>query len=153
MNSRESSSEFTLELRQRIAAEPARIFAAWTTPDQIRSWLKPTPEFSHGEILCDVKEGGEYTIEFISPEETHHIVQGEYRQVDPPGSLAFTWTWKEGNPDHMEIETLVQIELKSGPDGTELLLRHAGHKDEEMKESHLHGWSGALEQLVATYSA
>jgi uncharacterized protein YndB with AHSA1/START domain len=90
-------------------------------------------------------------IEFISPEETNHLVTGTYTRFDPPHELSFTWTWQNGNPDHQGIETIVHIDLKAVPEGTELTLRHEGHKDDEMKQSHGHGWGGALEQLVSRH--
>jgi len=145
------ASEFTLELSRIIKSAPATVFAAWTDPEHVKQWLKPSPEFTHGQLEIDAREGGEYAIEFISPEETHHLVKGTYTRFDPPNGLSFTWMWQSGNPDHLGIETVVHIDLKEVPEGTELTLRHEGHKDDEMKQSHGHGWGGALDQLVARF--
>ncbi|MDB4680113.1 SRPBCC domain-containing protein [Planctomycetaceae bacterium] len=145
------TSEFTLELSRVIKADSATIFAAWTDPQQLTQWLKPTPEFTHGKVSCDARKEGEYEIEFISPDDTHHLVNGTYTRFDPPQGLSFTWTWQNGNPDHQGIDTIVHIDLKRIPDGTELTLRHEGHKDDEMKQSHGHGWGGALEQLATLH--
>ena len=69
------TSEFTLELSRVIKADPATIFAAWTDPQQLTQWLKPTPEFTHGKVSCDARKEGEYEIEFISPDECDYTFE------------------------------------------------------------------------------
>lgn len=140
------SSEETLVLRRQYAAVPEVVFQVWTTPDSMRRWFRPSKEFTHQIIEVDLRVGGQYRVAFESPEGVVDVVSGEFLEVTPPYKLVYSWIWEEPN-EHAGVDTQVTVEFLEQDGGTELVLTHERFTRAEMKESHLGGWSGALDLL------
>ena len=133
-----------LSLVRRIAARPAIVFEALTTPEGIAHWWGP----DDGPVLIaetDVRVG----VRFRMQDGSEHESSGEYLEVRPPERLAMSWRWLGGEED--PNESRVEIELKPVPDGTELTLIHSALFSEETRRSHEEGWSGALDKLVRQF--
>ena len=92
---------------------------------------------------ADVRPGGRFRVVFRTLDGGEHDSSGEYREVEPERRLVFTWRWVL-TP---ERETLVTVELRPLPEGTELTLTHARFHDEAVRDDHREGWSGALAKL------
>ncbi|MFO1056084.1 MAG: SRPBCC domain-containing protein [Dongiaceae bacterium] len=134
----------SLTLVRRIRATPARVYAAWTAPEQVARWFGPDA----GPVLSaetDVRPGGRFRIVFRTQDGEQHDVRGRYREVEAERRLVFTWQWVTF-PDR---ESLVTIELRPVPEGTELTLTHARFFDEAVRDAHRQGWGGALDKLQA----
>ena len=55
-----------------------------------------------------------------------HVVAGEYREVDRPRRLVYTWRWEgERGPDAGHV-SLVTVEFVPAGDGTTIVLEHSG---------------------------
>src|SRR5215470_2365712 len=102
----ERSGELTLEMVRALPAAPGRIFAAFSDPDQLARWFGPEG-FSVGSIDVDARVDGTYRIEMQPPEGDSFYLGGEFREVDPPRGLAFTFTYEDPDPD--DVETLVEL--------------------------------------------
>ncbi len=76
---------------------------------------------------------------------TEHESFGEYLEVMRPARLAMSWRWLGGVED--PEESLVEIDLRSVAEGTELTFTHSRLRDEAARRSHEQGWSGALDKL------
>src|SRR5262249_13626310 len=125
-------------------AAPARVYAAWTRPEQIARWWGP----DGGPVLsaeADVRPGGRFRVVFQTQDGRTHDSRGVYRDVEPDRRLVCTWHW--GSPP--ERGSLVPVELKSIPAGTELTFPHAQFHDEAARDDHRRGWSGAFDKLEA----
>jgi uncharacterized protein YndB with AHSA1/START domain len=134
----------SLTLVRRIRAEPARVYAAWTTPELMLRWFGPDA----GAVLSadlDPRPGGRFRVVFCTLDGERHDVSGVYREVEPGHRLVFTWQWIS-TP---ERESLVTVELRPLSDGTELTLTHARFHDEAARDAHRRGWSGTLDKLAA----
>ena len=72
-------------------------------------------------------------------------IRGEYRQIEPPRLLSFTWLpdWQEDS-----FETLVCFELTDNDGVTTVRLTHSGLTTEGSKVSHK-GWPQILGWLQA----
>jgi uncharacterized protein YndB with AHSA1/START domain len=92
---------------------------------------------------ADVRPGGRFRVVFRTLDGEEHDSSGEYREVEPERRLVFTWRWVS-TP---ECLTLVTVELRPLPEGTELTLTHARFHDEAVRNDHREGWSGALDKL------
>jgi uncharacterized protein YndB with AHSA1/START domain len=147
MNRQSPPGLFSLEVRRVVAADAETVFNAWTNPDALRHWIGPTPEFTRGEVSVDLRVGGRYRFNMISPDGKDNIVGGKYVEIAPPNSLSFTWQW-EGEHEFSEAETLVSLQFLPHADGTEVVLTHEKFPVEEMKDKHMQGWTGCLEQLA-----
>ena len=77
-----------------------------------------------------------------------HDVSGVYREVVPNEKLVFTWAWKS-TP---ERESLVTVLFKPDGDGTLLTLTHEQFFDEDARDRHQHGWTGALDKLEKLFA-
>ena len=138
----QSATKPSLTLRRRIKAPPAKVFAAWIDPEKVRGWMGPG-DVEVLRVECDPRAGGRFRWLMKAPNGEEHDVSGVYREVIPNEKLVFTWAWKT-TP---ERESLVTVLLKPDGDGTLLTLTHEQFFDEEARDRHQHGWTGALEKL------
>jgi uncharacterized protein YndB with AHSA1/START domain len=136
-----------LQVRRIFKAAPERLFAAWTTAEELTRWHAPGA-LSVVLAEVDLRPGGRYRIEMAEPAGgTVHKVSGTYRVVDPPRKLVYTWRW-EGEP----IETQVTLEFHPAGTGTELVLTHHGFANEDARAHHEKGWTAIMESLHAHIS-
>jgi len=70
--------------------------------------------------------------------------EGEYRVIDPPRRLAFTWR----SPATEHRPTLVTIELAPHEDGTRLVLVHEQLPTKDAAERHEKGWTVRIDKLA-----
>jgi uncharacterized protein YndB with AHSA1/START domain len=128
-----------------IHAPVERVFQALTNPEQRMKWWGAEGRFQVKQFESDLRPGGKWSMRGIGMGDRPFIVRGEYRQIEPPTLLVFTWLpdWYE-NP----TETLVQWELKESDGVTLVRLTHSGLTSEGDRTSH-RGWPQILEWLRA----
>jgi uncharacterized protein YndB with AHSA1/START domain len=139
-----TKEDVVLELSRRFDAPRERVFEWWAAQ---RGW-----KGSGAEV--ELRPGGRYRLSMRDPEnDVEHTVGGEYREINPPERLAFTWTW-ESNPEQMagSDETLVTVEFRVDGEGTEVVLTHSGFANEEIKGMHEQGWNGTFNSLEQVLS-
>jgi len=134
----------SLTLTRRLKAPPARVFRAWTDPEQLGRWWGP-PGATTVLAEIDLRVGGRFRKVMRSQDGEEHDVRGVYREVVPDRKLVFTWAWRS-TP---ERESLVTLELAPDADGTLLTLRHEQFFDEAARDNHRRGWTAALDKLEA----
>lgn len=105
-----------------INAPAARIFAALTDPNQRREWWGATGRIQTTQIESDLRVGGKWKMSgtgFGKP----FSVSGEYRAIEFPRLLAFTWlpSWEED-----ATETLVRFDLSEKDGVTTVRVTHSG---------------------------
>jgi len=140
----------SVTLRRTIAAPPARVYRAWTDPNELMKWFGPR---THGLVSSevDLRVGGRYRFGIQKPPDGQiNYVTGEYRELAPNARLVFTWTW-----EHMADvrDTLVTVDLREAPKGTELRLTHELLPNQEAMDSHTTGWTGTLDRLAEMFNA
>jgi len=145
MPDREPNAATTLQLKRTFNAPREKVFKAWTDPKQMKKWIIPQDGFTVPAVEVDLRVGGKYRIEMLSPEGICHTAVGSYREIVVPEKLVFTWFW-ENRPE--EGETLVTIEFYEQGNSTEVVLAHELFQNEAVRDAHNKGWSGALGQLA-----
>ena len=130
-----------LVIRRIYNAPVAAVYAAWTDPEQMKHWMGPSDEYT-SEVTSDLRVGGRYRITAQSPGDTHEVA-GVYQEIVPGQKLVFSWAWKS-TPDR---QSLVTITFKPDRDGTMLTLLHEQFFDEDARDRHQQGWTGALNKL------
>jgi uncharacterized protein YndB with AHSA1/START domain len=138
-----------LKLSRRFNAPRKRVFEAWTNPDVLNEWWAAMPSMRPSGAELDLRPGGRYRLSMFDTENNvEHTVGGEYREVNPPERLAFTWRW-ESNAEQMagSDDTLVVVEFVEDGDATEVVLTHCGFANEEIRGMHEHGWNGTFDSL------
>lgn len=128
-----------------IHASAERVFEALTNPAQRMKWWGSEGRFQVRQFESDLRPGGKWTMRGIGVGGRPFVVAGEYREVDRPHLLAFTWL-----PDWYAdaTETLVRWELKEHDGITTVRLTHSGLASETARTSH-RGWPQILEWLQA----
>jgi len=96
-------------------------------------------------VEADPRDGGRYRWLMQAPNGEQHDVSGVYREVIPNEKLVFTWAWKS-TP---ERESLVTLTFKPDDGGTLMTLTHEQFFDEEARDRHNQGWTGAMPKLEA----
>jgi uncharacterized protein YndB with AHSA1/START domain len=138
----------TVEVRQRLRAKPARVFAAFAEPDLVSRWLTPSPEISLTVLHLDFRVGGAYRFAYHVPDGSTVTVGGVYRRIEPPSKLVFSWVI-EPPDEHAGIPSEVTVTIAPHGDGAELQIRHAKLARAPAVERHAQGWRGALDRLAA----
>lgn len=131
---------YSLTVDRIIPGPIDEVFDAWLDPESLRQWMRPG-----GMVLADVATnpvvGGKFHLVMTSDTETHPH-DGEYRQIDRPHRLVFTW--KSGPAG----DTLVTITFTRISDRkTKVTLTHERFSSESARDGHERGWGSILEKL------
>jgi uncharacterized protein YndB with AHSA1/START domain len=142
------AASHSLQVKRQLGAPPPQVYRAWTEGSHLARWFAPSPDFETVVHELDLRAGGGYRIEMRHPDGSSHVAVGEYRELEAPRRLTFTWRW-EGSP---MSDTLVTVELLSKDGGTELVLTHTLFQSEALRDEHTKGWTGCLAQLAAHFA-
>ena len=146
-----ASESNSLQVKRLIRAPRERVFAAWTEAAQIKNWFGPANcRVANAQI--DLRVGGQYRFEVSSEEMGTLAVRGEYREVNAPSKLVFTWQW-EDDEDWAGVVSTVTVEFAEMTGGTEVVITHTGLPSAESAGRHGHGWDGSLDKLAAGAAA
>ena len=129
-----------VEVSTRVDAPPEVVFSYLVDPERYARWMGASAEL-------DPQPGGGYRV--TMPIGVH--AAGEYRVVDPPRRLVFTFGWEE-NEDVPTGSTEVEITLEPDGDATVVRLRHSDLPSEEERTQHTHGWTRYLGRLETAAS-
>jgi uncharacterized protein YndB with AHSA1/START domain len=141
-----ASNGLTLDLTRTLPAERATVWRAITDPDELTRWWGPKGFTSPG-IEFEPRVGGRYRIAMQPPEGEPFQLHGEFREVDAPVLLSFTFLWDPPDPD--DRETVATITLEENGGRTELSFTQGEFATEERLELHRGGWSDSLDKLEA----
>ncbi|MET7617916.1 SRPBCC domain-containing protein [Streptomyces sp. NPDC005408] len=141
----------TLRMQRILRAPRTVVFRALTEPHELAKWFGPDG-FSIPEVDCDLRAGGSYRIAMQPPEGELFHLAGEYRDVDPPARLSYTFRWEEPDPD--DRETVVTLSLYDlGGQATELVFTQGRFATEDRYALHDEGWTQSLDKLERLMSA
>lgn len=140
----EQPGSFRHEMAGRLGATPERVFEMLTQPGQVQQWWGPHG-FTMPEARVDLRVGGSYRFTMQPPEGERFHLTGEFREVEPPSRLVFTFRYDEPTPD--DRETVVTLTLD--PDGkqTRVSLDQDGFATEGRVALHRDGWSDSFDRL------
>ena len=126
-----------------INAPAERIFEALVDPEQRKQWWGREGRFQATDVESDLRVGGKWKMSgsgFGRP----FTVSGEYRAIERPRLLAFTWrpSWQASS-----AETLVRFDLFETDGKTTVRITHSGLMPQDT-EAH-QGWPQLLAGLRA----
>jgi uncharacterized protein YndB with AHSA1/START domain len=134
----------SLEVRRTFAAPPEKVFAAWTRAEALQKWWGVAEGYTTPLAEVDFRVGGRYRLGMLAPDgEQMTILTGEYRLIQPPERLVFTW----GIEGTDTPESLISLRFLSRGEQTELILLHEYQGTPEMAKNFRQGWNGMLERL------
>ena len=143
-------SELALEMKRVIPAPRPLVFNALTQPDTLAKWWGPSG-FTAPSVEINLHPGGSYRIAMQPPDGDLFYLSGEFREVDPPARIAYTFRWEEPDPD--DQETVVTLSLRDLDASTELVLVQAPFATEPRRALHDEGWTDSLDRLQELMSA
>jgi uncharacterized protein YndB with AHSA1/START domain len=138
------SGELTLEIKRLLPAATSVTFAAFSEPDELAKWWGPQG-FTIPSMEFDPRVGATYRIEMQPPEGDSFYLVGEFRDVDPPARLAFTFVWEDPDPD--DVDTLVELSFRDLGGSTALALTQGPFKTEARRSLHRDGWTDSFDKL------
>jgi uncharacterized protein YndB with AHSA1/START domain len=126
-----------------IKGSASRIFEALTDPEQRVTWWGAEGRFQARQMESDLRPGGKWMMQGDGMGGQPFTVSGEYRLIEPPRLLAFTWlpSWQED-----AVESVVRFELKEKNGITTVRLTHSGLIGDASHASHK-GWPQILSWL------
>ena len=146
--SESTTAKYVARVNRTINAPRERVFKAWTNPETLMKWWGAGPDYHAGVAEVDLRVGGRYRLAMVHTEKNiTHTVGGEYKEIDPPNKLAYTWKW-ETEEEGGDLETLVTVEFKDAGDQTEVVLVHEQFPTEELRDNHAQGWAGCMANLA-----
>lgn len=140
------SGGLLLELGCVVDAPRERVFTMLTEPVELAKWWGPHG-FTTPEVELDLSVGGRYRLSMQPPDGDLFHLSGEFREIDPPDRLGYTFRWEEPTPD--DRETIVTLSLVAVADATEISLSQGLFATEERLALHRGGWTDSFEKLRA----
>ena len=131
-----------LTVTRRFDHPPEKVFDAWLDPNLARRFLFTTVESEVVVCEIDARVGGRFKIVDRREGQEDIVHVGEYREIDPPRRLAFTFAVPQFDP----TETLVILDIRPDGAGCQLTLTHQDVPDEWVEQDRK-GWTMILESL------
>jgi uncharacterized protein YndB with AHSA1/START domain len=135
---------FVLRLERTLCASRATVFRALTDPGELGKWWGPRG-FTAPCVEFDPKVRGGYRIAMQPPNGDLFRLSGEFREVEPPARLAYTFRWHPPHPD--DRETVATLSLEDRGEKTEVRLTQGEFATEERCALHEAGWTESFERL------
>ncbi len=153
----------TITITRLFDAPRARVWEAWTNPDDLKQWWGPK-DFTAPHIKTDLRTGGKFNYAMHGPAGSEFDKDmwsgGEYLEVIPMEKIVATdyFTDEAGNkispaaygmpgewPDHMKVTVTFE---DAGEGKTKLTLVHEGHPAEMASDAE-QGWGQSLDKFEA----
>jgi uncharacterized protein YndB with AHSA1/START domain len=132
MNSTATKDEAIVqEIAIRGSAE--RVFDALTSPEELVKWWGVTGKFQLTGMESDLRPGGRWRF-LVSARGGTNVVSGEYRVIERPRLLVYTWVREED-----AAQTVVQWELEENLGVTHVRVTHSGLATESLRARN-DGW-------------
>jgi uncharacterized protein YndB with AHSA1/START domain len=140
----EHADAIELDLVRVLPAPRIAVYTAFADPDELRKWWGPEG-FNVSSLEFQPRPGQSYRIEMQPPEGDPFYLIGEFREVEPPKMLAFTFVWEDPDPD--DIEMLVTLSFRDLGESTQVALVQGPFKTEARRALHRDGWSDSFDKL------
>ena len=132
-----------LRIERTFAASAEDVFDAWTSPEVMRRWLHPAPDWETPEAEVDLRVGGKVRVVMRKPDGTEVEAQGEYTLIDRPRRLLMTWAFN----DDPSNEQLIELSFSESEGSTTVLMVNSGISTDERRDAQDEGWHGCLDEL------
>jgi uncharacterized protein YndB with AHSA1/START domain len=104
------SDELNLEMKRVLPAGRSVVFGAFSDPTDLAKCWGPAG-FSTPSLAFQARVGEGYRIEMQPPQGDRFYLTGEFRKVDRPARLAFTFVWEDPDPD--DVDTVGVLSLRA----------------------------------------
>ena len=136
-------SGHVVRIERTFAASAEDVFDAWTSPEVMRRWFHPGPDWETPEAEVDLRVGGTVRVVMRRPNGTEVEARGEYTLIDRPRRLVMTWTFD----DDPTNEQLIELSFSESEGSTTVRLVNTGISTAERRDAQDWGWRGCLDEL------
>jgi uncharacterized protein YndB with AHSA1/START domain len=133
-----------LRLERLLRAPCPVVYRTLTDPAKLGRWWGPRG-FTAQSVEFDARTGGAYRIAMQPSDGDAFHLSGEFRRVEPPTGLAYTFRWDPPHPD--DRETIVTLALEDRGEETRLRLAQGEFATRERCLLHKAGWSETFDRL------
>ena len=138
------SDQLTLEMKRVLTAVPSVAYRGFSDPSELVEWWGPEG-FTVASLRFQAQVGEDYRIEMQPPEGDAFYLTGEFREVDAPSRLAYTFVWEPPDPD--DVETLVALSFADLGVSTGVAFTQGPFKAEARLGLHRDGWTDSFDKL------
>lgn len=139
-----------VRLQRTLSAPRPVVWMALTDPDQLREWWGPHG-FTAPSVDFDPDVGRSYRIAMQPPDGEMFLLSGNFREVDPPARVSYTFRWDPPDPD--DRETVATLALEDRGEETDVLFTQDEFATEARRALHEAGWTEAFERLEQVLAA
>jgi uncharacterized protein YndB with AHSA1/START domain len=144
------SDGLRVHLQRVLRAPRSLVFEACTEAEKLAQWWGPHG-FTAPAVDLDLRVGGSYRIAMQPPDRDLFYLSGEFREIDPPARLVYSFRWED--PDPEDRETVVALSLRDLGEASELDLVQVGFATERRRALHEAGWTDSLDRLQQLMSS
>ncbi|MFI4998888.1 MAG: SRPBCC family protein [Reyranellales bacterium] len=147
--SKRSAVHATFTLERTYAAQPERVFHAWSDTKAKARWFAPPAGYTQTPLKSDFRVGGKESISSTPPGKEPHTFDATYWDIVPNERIVYVYEMHIGAA-RISV-SLATIEFKPAGSGTRLVLTEQGvfldgYDDAGSRER---GTRGLLDQLGA----
>ena len=132
-----------VRIERTFEASAEDVFDAWTSPEVMRRWFHPGPDWATPEASVDLRVGGKVRVTMRRPDGTEAGARGEYTLIDRPRRLVMTWIFD----DDPSNEQLMDLSFSESDGSTTVLMVNSGISTNERRDSQDWGWQRCLDEL------
>ena len=137
------SDELTLELTRVLPAARSVVFGSFSDPTQLAEWWGPEG-FTTPSLWFQPRVGGA-TGSRCSRRRRPFYLAGQFRELEPPTRLAYTFVWEDPDPD--DVQTMVGLSFRDLGEATAVALTQGPFRTEARRALHRDGWTDSLDKL------
>ena len=133
-----------LRIERTFDAPVERVFDAWTSEEVLRRWLHGMTDWETPVAEVDLRVGGTIRIVMRDPADGTEVgAMGEYRVVEPPRRLVFTWVW-DHDPDRPQ---LIELEFSEQAGRTSVRMTNSAIPTDGRLRDQERGWHVCYDNL------
>jgi uncharacterized protein YndB with AHSA1/START domain len=121
------------------------VFEVWSEAKHIVNWWGPK-DFTLAHCEIDFRVGGRYRFCMRSPDGEDFWVSGEYREIDEPALISFTWV-REDHAGRVWCSNVVTVTFEDDWGRTDFCLRQKPFDEIAHRDQHQGGWTQCLDRL------
>lgn len=158
MNVSRRSTEGEIVVSRFVAAPPALVFKAWTSPEHLAHWWAPKG-CTTAHVSIEARVGGRFHYCMRMPDGTEIWGLGVFREVVAPQRLVYVDSFADAAghvvpPSHYGMsaehptDSLVTVTFTAEGTGTQVVIRHAIATAVQERAGTEQGWGEMLERLA-----
>ena len=129
-----------------FAANPAKVFKAWTDPKIVVKWFGMAPN-SLFSATIDLRPGGGWSFLKSKDDDKSICFEGLYHDIQPSEKLVFSWShvirYANGKCE-VTPDSRVEVEFTPKGKGTYVRLVHSAVRSEDARRGIGGGWIAAF---------